>query len=64
MQGPQIGKAPTSGCIEGLAVLDEYWLQSPHPKVTVIFSAESNVPILELSSEWEQGFDVTVVGAS
>ena len=47
-----------------MAVLDEYWLQSPHPKVTVIFSAESNVPILELSSEWEQDFDVTVVGAS
>jgi hypothetical protein len=64
MQGPQIGKAPTKGRIEGLEVLDEYWLQSPHPKVIVIFTAESNAPILELSSEWEHDFDVTVVPAT
>jgi hypothetical protein len=64
MQGPQIGKAPTKGRIEGLEVLGEYWLQSPHPKVIVIFTAESNAPILELSSEWEHDFDVTVVPAT
>jgi hypothetical protein len=47
-----------------LELVDEYWLQSPHPKVIVIFTAESNAPILELSSEWEQDFDVTVVPAT
>ncbi len=64
MQGPQIGKAPTKGRIEGLELIGEYWLQSPDPKVVVIFTAESDVPILELSAEWEEVFDVTVVPAS
>ena len=64
MQGPQIGKAPTKGRIEGLELLGEYWLQSPHPKVVVVFTAESDAPILELSAEWEEDFNVTVVPAS
>jgi hypothetical protein len=64
MQGPQIGQAPTKGRIEGLELVGEYWLQSPDPKVVVIFTAESDAPILELSAEWEQDFDVTVVPAS
>jgi hypothetical protein len=64
MQGPQIGKAPTKGRIEGLTLLGEYWLQSPDPKVVVIFTAESDGPMLELSAEWEENFDVTVVPAS
>ena len=64
MQGPQIGQAPTKGRIEGLELVGEYWLQTPHPKVIVIFTAESDAPILKLSSEWEEDFDVTVVPAS
>lgn len=64
MQGPQIGKAPTKGRIEGLELIAEYWLQSPRPKVVLIFTAESDAPILELSTEWEEVFDVTVVPAS
>jgi Domain of unknown function (DUF3303) len=64
MQGPQIGKAPTKGRIEGLTLLGEYWLQSPDPKVVVIFTAESDGPMLELSAEWEENFDVTVFPAS
>ena len=64
MQGPQIGKAPTKGRIEGLELLGEYWLQSHDPKVVVIFTAESDGPMLELSAEWEENFDITVVPAS
>src|SRR5215213_1755069 len=64
MQGPQLGKAPTKGRIEGLTLLGEYWLQSPDPKVVVISTAESDGPMLELSAEWEENFDVTVVPAS
>ena len=64
MQGPQIGKAPTKGRIEGLELVGEYWLQVPSPKVLMIFTAESDAPILELSAEWEESFDVTVVPAS
>ena len=64
MQGPKIGEAPTKGRIEGLELVGEYWLQSPHPKVIAIFTAESDAPILELSSEWEEDFDVTVVPAT
>jgi len=30
----------------------------------VIFTAESDGPMLELSAEWEENFDVTVVPAS
>ena len=63
-QGPQIGQAPTKGRIEGLELVGEYWLQTPHPKVVVIFTAETDAPILELSAEWEQDFDVSVVPAS
>ncbi|MDQ3834879.1 MAG: hypothetical protein M3315_14920 [Actinomycetota bacterium] len=64
MQGPQIGKAPTKGRIEGLELVGEYWLQSPDPKVVVVFTAESDAPILELATEWEQDFDVAVVPAT
>lgn len=64
MQGPQIGKAPTKGRIEGLDLVGEYWLQSPDPKVLLIFSAESDVPILELAAEWEQDFHIAVVPAT
>lgn len=64
MQGPQIGKAPTKGRIEGLELVGEYWLQTSDPKVVVIFNAENDAPILEMSSEWEVDFDVVVVPAS
>ena len=64
MQGPQLGKAPTKGRIEGIELIGEYWLQTPDPKVVVIFIAESDEPILELASEWEKVFDITVVPAS
>ncbi len=64
MQGPQIGRAPTKGRIEGLELVGEYWLQTSDPKVVVIFNAESDAPILEMSSEWEEDFDVVVVPAS
>src|SRR3954454_6403740 len=64
MQGPQIGEEPTKGRIEGLELVGEYWLQAPDPKVIVIFTAESDEPILELASEWDQVFDIAVVPAS
>ena len=64
MQGPQIGKAPTKGRIAGLELIGEYWLQTTDPKVVAIFTAESAAPTLELSTEWEEYFDVTVVPAS
>jgi hypothetical protein len=64
MQGPQLGKAPTKGRIEGIELVGEYWLQSPDPKVITIFTAESDAPILELAAEWEQVFDITVVPAT
>ena len=64
MQGPRIGQAPTQGRIEGMELIGEYWLQTPHPKVIVIFTVESDAPILELSAELEEDFDVTVVPAS
>ncbi|MDX6382181.1 MAG: hypothetical protein QOI57_3205 [Rubrobacteraceae bacterium] len=64
MQGPQIGKAPTKGRIEGIDLIGEYWLQTPDPRVITIFSAESDAGILELASEWDDVFDVTVVPAS
>ncbi len=64
MQGPQIGKAHTQSRIEGIELIGEYWLQTPDPKVVAIFSAESDAPILELASEWDQVFDISVVPAT
>ena len=63
MQGAQVGKPPKEGRIEGLEVVGEYWLQTSHPKVIVIFKAESAAPILDLSTDWEEYFDITVVPA-
>lgn len=64
LQGPQIGQAATQGRIPGVELIGEYWLQTPDPKVVAIFSAEGGGPILELASEWDQVFDITVVPAT
>ena len=62
--GSGIGKAPTQGRIEGMELVGEYWLQTPDPKVVAIFSAERDAPILDLASEWDEVFDITVIPAS
>ncbi len=60
MQGPKIGQAPKESRIEGVELLGEYWVHATDPSIILIFSAESDVPILELISEWDKVFDITV----
>lgn len=62
-QGSGIGNAPTEGRFTGIEIIGEYWLQSIDPRIILIFEADENGPVLELASEWESHFDVTVVPA-
>ncbi len=61
MQGPKIGQAPKESRIEGVELLGEYWVQATDPSVILILSAESDVPMLELLSEWDDIFDIVVL---
>ncbi|MGB3683421.1 MAG: DUF3303 family protein [Rubrobacteraceae bacterium] len=62
-QGAGIGNTPTEGRFAGIEIIGEYWLQSTNPRIILIFEADDNGPILELASEWESHFDITVVPA-
>ena len=62
-QGSGFGNAPTEGRFSGIEIIGEYWLQSTDPRIITIFEADENGPILELVSEWESHFDVTVAPA-
>lgn len=62
-QGSGFGNAPTEGRFSGIELIGEYWLQSNDPRIIAIFEADANGPILELASEWESHFDVTIVPA-
>jgi hypothetical protein len=64
MQGLEVGKKPTKGRFAGIQLVGEYWLQTPDPRVVVVFAAEEEGPLLELVAEWETLFDITVVPAS
>lgn len=64
MQGLAIGKKPTKGRFAGIELVGEYWLQTPDPRVVVVFAAEEEGPLLELVAEWETLFDITVVPAA
>lgn len=59
-QGAGLGTAPTEGRFEGIDILGEYWVQSQDPRIILIFEAIDNGPILELVSEWEEHFDITI----
>lgn len=62
-QGAGIGNVPTEGRFAGIKIVGEYWLQSTDPRIILLFEADENGPVLELASEWEAHFDVTVVPA-
>lgn len=63
MQGTSLGEAPTEGRFEGIEIVGEYLLQSTDPRIILIFESDSNSPILELVSEWDDQYDITVVPA-
>jgi hypothetical protein len=48
---------------EGVRVVAEYWLQTGDPIVIVIFEADSIAPIMAVTTEWGDIFDITVVPA-
>ena len=59
-QGAGLGNAPTEGRFEGIEILGEYWVQSNDPRIVLVFETDGNGPILELVSEWEEHFDITI----
>ena len=48
---------------EGLQVVAEYWLQTDDPAVVAIFEADTIAPIMAMTTEWGDVFDITVVPA-
>lgn len=48
---------------DGLKVIAEYWPMSGEYQVVAVFSAETIAPLMELDSEWNDVFDLTVTPA-
>ena len=48
---------------EGFKVVAEYWLHTHDPQVVVVFESESFVPIAQMTSAWDDVFDITVIPA-
>ena len=48
---------------EGVQTIAEYWLQTNDPAVISIFEADSIAPIMAMTAEWGDVFDITVVPA-
>jgi hypothetical protein len=48
---------------EGVKPVAEYWLQTGDPGVISVFEAESIEPIMAITTEWGDEFDITVVPA-
>jgi hypothetical protein len=48
---------------EGVEVVAEYWLQAADVNVVSVFEADSIAPIMAITTEWGDEFDITVVPA-
>ena len=48
---------------EGIQPVAEYWLETSDPDVIAIFEADNIAPIMAISTEWGDVFDITVVPA-
>ena len=48
---------------EGVKVVAEYWLQTSDPNVVAVYEADSVAPIMAITAEWGDVFDITVVPA-
>lgn len=48
---------------EGVTHVTEYWLQASDPNVVAVFEADSIAPIMAITTEWGDEFDITVVPA-
>jgi len=47
----------------GVRPIAEYWLQASDPDVVGVFEADSIAPIMAITVEWGDVFDITVVPA-
>ena len=48
---------------DGIKVVGEWWLQTPHPAVVIICEADSIAPIMASVVDWDDVFNITVVPA-
>ena len=48
---------------EGVKTVAEYWLQTNNPTVISILEAASTAPLMQISAEWGDVFDITIVPA-
>ena len=48
---------------EGVRVVAEYWLQTGNPTVISILETESTAPLMQITAEWGDVFDITIVPA-
>jgi len=48
---------------EGVKVIGEYWLQSDDPTVVTIFETDTVAPIMQITADWDDYFDIRVIPA-
>lgn len=48
---------------EGVRLIAEYWLQTDDPTVISVMEAEGVAPLMQISAEWGDVFDITIVPA-
>jgi hypothetical protein len=48
---------------EGCKLVAEYWLQTDHPTVIVVFEAERIEPVIQATGDWDPFFDIEIFPA-
>lgn len=48
---------------EGINVKAEYWLHTSNPQVIFVFEADSYAAMMQVTSAWDDVFDVSIVPA-
>ena len=48
---------------DGVRMIAEYWLQTNDPTVISVLETENTAPLMQISAEWGDVFDITIVPA-
>lgn len=59
----RIGKRAEWQYPEGIKLIGEYWLHTNDPRVISIVEADNVAPIMSMTADWEDFFEITIVPA-
>lgn len=48
---------------EGISIQAQYWLHTPDPEVIIILEADNFAAMAQMTSEWNDFYDITIVPA-